>query len=398
MQKFKLRSPVLIGAVVLFVFVVGFGIRWFTSKADDEVATVDVQNDRLKPAGKLLLDTVTDQPAVAPLTMNFVRTPDKTGPDRRGRFLIAVNSGYGLLFNSRSKAQQTLSVIDLNLKPEPKVVQNVYFPAPQSANFGLAFDERVKDDGTYRLYLSGGFENKIWTLGFDPKATQPLLPKNAPDEKFDAPIIDVSAFAENAPSPDYNGNVAAVYPTGIALSPDGTTIYSANNLSDNLGIVSDLRDTRKLSRVALQRAGSSQFVYPYDVKLLTKGSAVSKAYASLWGDGSVAVVNVNNRNTVSHIVVGRHPTAMLMNRAQTRLYVVNSDADSVSVIDTRTDKVVQTINVRLNESPQNGMSPEGIALSDDEKTLYVANAHSNTVAVVSVANKSKLLGFIPTGN
>src|SRR5690349_18840913 len=130
MQKFKLRLPALIGAVVLFIFAVGFGIKWFTSQADDDVAAVDVQNDRLKPAGKLVLDAATDQPAVAPLTMNFVRTPDKTGPNGRGRFLIAVNSGYGLLFNSRSKAQQTLSVIDLNLKPEPKVVQNIYFPAP----------------------------------------------------------------------------------------------------------------------------------------------------------------------------------------------------------------------------------------------------------------------------
>ena len=199
MQKFKLRVPVLIGAVVLFVFAIGFGIKWFTSKADDDVVAVDVQTDRLKPAGKLILDAATDQPAVAPLTMNFVRTPDKTGPDGRGRFLIAVNSGYGLMFNSRSRAQQTLSVIDLNLKPEPKVVQNVYFPGPQSANFGLAFDERAKEDGTYRLYLAGGFENKIWTLNFDPKAAQPLIPKNAPDEKFDAPFIDVSGFAENAP-------------------------------------------------------------------------------------------------------------------------------------------------------------------------------------------------------
>jgi YVTN family beta-propeller protein len=95
---------------------------------------------------------------------------------------------------------------------------------------------------------------------------------------------------------------------------------------------------------------------------------------------------------------------MLLNRPQTRLFVVNSDADSVSVIDTRIDKVIETINVRLNEAPQNGMSPEGVSLSEDESRLYVANAHSNTVAVISLAKNpsrtqgSKLLGFIPTGN
>ena len=55
----------------------------------------------------------------------------------------------------------------------------------------------------------------------------------------------MSAMSANAPSPNYNGNVAAVYPTGIALSPDGETLYTANDLGDTLGVVSDLRDTRK---------------------------------------------------------------------------------------------------------------------------------------------------------
>ena len=94
---------------------------------------------------------------------------------------------------------------------------------------------------------------------------------------------------------------------------------------------------------------------------------------------------------------------MVLNKAQTRLFVVNSNADTISVIDTLTDRVIETINVRLAESEQIGASPEGLALSDDEKTLYVANAHANAVAVVSLAanpaatNRSKLLGFIPTG-
>ncbi len=336
--------------------------------------------------------------------MNFVRTPDAGGPGGKGRYLIAVNSGFGLTFNAKSKAQQTLSVIDLNAKPDPAVIQTVYFPSPQSANFGLVFDPELQPDGKYRLYLLGGFENKIWILGFDPKADQPLSPQNKPDTKFDSPFIDVTAFAENAPSPDYNREVAAVYPTGLAVSPDGDTIYAANNLGDTLGIVSDLRSTRRISRVDLHRASSSQFLYPYDVKLLTRGKAVQKTYVSLWGDGTVAVVGGGQRPKVSHITVGRHPTLMMMDRAESRLYVVNSDDDSVSVIDTATDKVIETIQVRLAEDALNGVSPEGLALSDDEKTLYVANAHANALAIVSLAanpsakSRSKLLGFIPAGN
>ncbi|MEQ1604480.1 MAG: alkaline phosphatase family protein [Pyrinomonadaceae bacterium] len=366
-----------------------------------EVPTAD---RKTTPAGHLIIDTATGVTAVAPLTVNFVRTPDKTGPDGKGRYLIAVNSGYGLQVNSKSKAQQTLSVIDLNLKPEPKVIQNVYFSSPQSANVGLVFNETPKSDGTFQLYLSGGFENKIWIMGFDPALPMPLLPANKPDDKFDAPSIDVSGFTENAPSPNYNGNVAAVYPTGLGLSPDGETLFVANNLGDTLGVVSDLRDSRRLKRIDLHRVGSSQMLYPYDVKLVAKGKKVAKAYVSLWGDAAIAVVDPLRPDNLRHIPVERHPTAMLLNRQQTRLYVVNSNADAVSVIDTVTDKVIETINIRLAETALIGASPEGLALSEDEQTLYVANAHANAVAQISLAKTpsrktpSKLLGFIPTGN
>ncbi|HMJ08323.1 MAG TPA: beta-propeller fold lactonase family protein, partial [Pyrinomonadaceae bacterium] len=394
-STFRTLAVISLAAAIIVCCALYFGGG--RSRADAEQPVARAAPDII-PAGKLVIDSETKLPAVAPLTMNFLRTPDTSGPDGKGRYLIAVNSGYGLLFNSKSKAQQTLSVIDLNHAPDPQVVQNLYFPSPQSANVGAAFSPVRQPDGTYRLYVSGGFENKIWIFAFDPAASQPIAPKNAPDSRVEAPSIDVSAFAENAPSPNYNGNAAAVYPTGIALSPDGDSLYSANDLGDNLGIISGLRGARKITRVALQRPASTQFLYPYDVKLLTTGGRVTKAYVSLWGDGSVAVVNLTLKYTLKHINVDRHPTAMLFNAGQTRLYVVNSDADTVSVIDTRTDRVVERINVRLSEAERSGVSPEGIALSDDEKTLFVANAKANAVAVVQLGKVSKLRGFIPTGN
>ena len=115
-------------------------------------------------------------------------------------------------------------------------------------------------------------------------------------------------------------------------------------------------------------------------------------------DGTIAAVYPNSGYKVIHIPVDRHPTMMLLNRKQTRLYVVNSNADTVSVIDTRNDRVVERINVRLSESEELGASPEGLALSNDEKTLFVANAKANAVAVIELGSRSKLRGFIPTGN
>jgi len=90
---------------------------------------------------------------------------------------------------------------------------------------------------------------------------------------------------------------------------------------------------------------------------------------------------------------------MLLNPERTRLYVANSNDDSVSVIDTQTDKEIERINVRLSEGVPPGNSPEGLALRGDD--LYVANAHSNSVAVVELSDgpnaRSRVKGFIPTG-
>ena len=397
--------------VVIVVVLLGSIVFYLPLKSTAQIEipnNIATQGRALTPAGKLLTDAATNLPAVAPLTVDFVRSPDNAGADGKGRYLIGVNSGFGLHFNSKSKAQQTLSVIDTEAKPEPRVVQNVYFPSPNSANFGVTFSTEKDSDNSFTMFVAGGFENRVWIFRFSPNDKEPISPGNLPDTDLKAGFIDVGAFSDYAPSPYYNRNQSPVYPTGIALSPDNRTLFVANNLGDSLGILEDWKATRKISKVSLRRAGSTQFVYPYDVETIpaNDGKKAAKVYVSLWGDGAVAVLNpANPARSLKHIVVERHPTAMILTRDKSRLFVVNSDADSVSVIDTKTDRVVEKINVRLAENALGGMSPEGLALSADEKTLYVANSHANAVAVVALgaspkvqSPKSKIVGFVPTGN
>jgi YVTN family beta-propeller protein len=393
-----------------------FSITLLHSEADVAVQAQPASEGRpITPAGRLVIDLTTRRPAVGSLPVEFVRSPDHSGPNGQGRYLIAVNSGYGIQFNSATnKGQQSLAVIDLNATPEPMVIQNVYFPTPQSVNVGVAFSQKP-DNRSYALYAAGGFENRIWIFRFTPGSAQPITPPSpGPATSVTAPYIDVSGFSNEANTTRYNSNRLSVYPTGLALSPDGNSLYVANNLADNLGIVTNLHGSRNLVKVDLRRAGSSQFIYPYGVAVVG-----SKAYVSCWGDATVAVVNVNNPAApVRYITVDRHPTSVVKNRMGTRLFVANSDADTVSVIDTTTDLEIERISVRVSESALVGSSPEGLALSQDEATLYAANAHSNAIAVVELsaaasrasgsgdwddaANKrdqsrSRVRGFIPTG-
>jgi YVTN family beta-propeller protein len=359
----------------------------------------------ITPAGTLVQDLTTRQPAVGALPVDLVRSPDKSGPGGEGRFLIAVNSGYGVQFNAAAnRGQQSLAVIDLNAKPAA-VIQNVYFPSPQSVNVGIVFSPKADDDGSYALYVSGGFENKIWVFRFQPNSQIPITPASpGPNTNVEAPFIDVTGFAFAANSPRYNSDRAPVYPTGIAISPDGNTLFVANNLGDSLGVIQDLRGGRKLIRVDLRlNPDSDGWVYPYGVAVVPDQNGNAKAYVTCWNENAVAIVRPGQ--PVSRVSVGRHPTVMILNPSRTRLYVANSNDDSVSVVDTKIDKEIERISVRLSESVPPGNSPEGLALRGDD--LYVANAHSNSVAVVELSGKargegwdderSKVRGFIPTG-
>src|SRR5215471_7065412 len=428
-----------------------------TSSANETIADEpDREGSKISPAGSLVIDTTTGKPAVGSLPVNFVRSPDHTGRDGQGRYLIVVNSGYGIQFNEAgNRGQQSLAVIDLDTSPAPAVIQNVYFPSPQSVNVGAVFSPTADEDGSYTLYASGGFENKIWMFRFRPGDKNPVTPLSpGPDTRVTTPFIDVTGFATDARSTRYNENHAPVYPAGIALSPDGDSLFVANNLSDSLGIVSDLRGVRKLERISLSgRTGQGKhFTYPYAVVALPPpppGSrsfasflplspnknapsksarssndhdprnSTSKVYVSCWNDGSVAVIDFTRKDRrAAYIPVGQHPTAMIWDGTRSRLYVANTGDDTVSMIDTRYDREVERINVRLAEKAQPGNSPDGLALDHSGTTLFVANAHSNSIAAVALsrtsldnsdssnspaylsharADASHVRGFVPTG-
>ena len=368
----------------------------------------------ITPAGTLVIDATTHLPVVGAMPMTILRSPDALGHGGKGRYLLVVNSGFGVQFSEETnRAQQSIAVIDLNAAPEPLVIQNVYFPTPQSANVGLAFSPAAGADGNFEMYVSGGFENKVWVFRFDPKAAAPVQPGSpGPDTKVEAPSFELSK-ANEVSRADYNKGKAALYPTGLAVTADGATLVTANNLGDSVTIVRELNGARRMERVDLHHPGKpGQNIYPYGVVILGSGKN-ERAYVSCWNDSSVAVVPLGGKSVVrGYIAVDRHPTAMIPNAEGTRLFAANSNADSVSVIDTTTDQEVERIDVRLAEDALPGASPEGLALSDDDQTLYVANAHSNAVAVVLLSDKvrgrkkadkmvsvakSKVLGFIPTG-
>jgi YVTN family beta-propeller protein len=111
---------------------------------------------------------------------------------------------------------------------------------------------------------------------------------------------------------------------------------------------------------------------------------------------------------VMTIRVGLHPSGLALGPRGRRLYVANANSDTVSVIDTRADRVVETIACKPEARLPFGSGANALALSPDGRTLYVANGTNNCIAVVRLGAKaaeegadlparSRLAGLIPTG-
>lgn len=385
-NKVRLFSFIFLVSLATFLITLPLASQQI-SKTTNEPAS---EGRPLTPAGELLLDAATKLPAVGSLPVAFVRSPDKGAKDGRGRYLVSVNSGYGIQFDARTnEAQESLSVIDLFAQPAPQVIQNIYFPAPQSAQVGAVFSPRPAADDSYTLYVSGGFENKIWIFRLRPGASQPVSPSSdGPSTQVSAPFMSVKEMATETASPRINDNQSPVYPLGLDLSADGKTLFTANDLGDSLGIISNLRRKPRLARIGLRSAGSGGCSYPYGVLAWNAQGErqTQKVFVSCWASASLAIIDIAHPgHRVTFLPTGKNPTAMILNSARTRLYVVDSDDDTVTAINPRAGRVVETISVRLSEHSLPGGSPEGLALSADGSILYVANAHSNAVAVVGLS-------------
>lgn len=98
----------------------------------------------------------------------------------------------------------------------------------------------------------------------------------------------------------------------------------------------------------------------------------------------------------AEVVGGASPNSLVVGKEYA--YVTNATNDNISIIDYREHKIVGTIPVKVDPmiDKYRGLLPFGIAMSQDEKTLYVALLGFNAVAVIDIATKTTK-GLIPTG-
>ncbi|MFZ9854953.1 MAG: alkaline phosphatase family protein [Limisphaerales bacterium] len=208
-------------------------------------------------------------------------------------------------------------------------------------------------------------------------------------------------------------------PAGLAFSRDGQRLYVCGNLSNTL-LELEFPTGKVLRTFPVG-------VAPYDVVLVG-----TEAYVSNWGgrrpesgdltgpagrgtevrvdpvrriasEGSVSILNLSAtaaQPLVAEIVTGLHASALSLSPNGRYLACANAGSDTVSVLDTRTHAVIETIWVKPKPSDLFGASPNALAFDRSGRHLYVANGTQNAIAVVDfdpADKESRLEGLIPAG-
>jgi YVTN family beta-propeller protein len=91
------------------------------------------------------------------------------------------------------------------------------------------------------------------------------------------------------------------------------------------------------------------------------------------------------KSNIATILVGELPTGIAYNPKNNYIYVADSGSNTVSVIDTRSNKQINPILV--------GELPTGIAYNPKNNYIYLTNSGSNTVSVIN-ANSNKQFASI----
>ena len=255
---------------------------------------------------------------------------------------------------------------------------------------GLTFSP----DGS-RIYLSNvNGDVKVFSVDKDHKVAPlfsfPLPPANAPDRDEEIP-------------------------TGLAVSLDGKHLYVACNLGNR--VVELDTTTGKVQRTwdvgvapyGVALCGDKLYVSNWggrrpDAQSLTgpagRGTVVRVDARSIAAEGTVSVIDLNsaNKSPVANILTGHHASALALSPDSKYLICANASDDTLSVIDTHTDKIVETICTRQNPSDLFGAQPNAIAFDKRGKTLFVCNGSQNAVAVFKFSPPdSEMLGLIPVG-
>ena len=316
-----------------------------------------------------------------------------------GRTMLVLTSGYNQYFAPNAtccgdhsdpvNSGEYVFVYDIS---SGKAVQTQVLKIPNKYS-GIVWAPSGKN-----FYVAGGQDDNVHVFGLNAlgqwveqvSATAPIALGHGPDNSGDGPVA-----------------------AGLGITANGKTLIVANYMQDSISFVDlttqlvkgDLDLRPGVNSPALTGVPGGEFPFWISVKGNTT------AYVTSARDREIVVVDFSGSTAkiTDRIKVKGNPNKMVLNKAQTRLYVTVDNEDALYVIDTQRNCVLGSVNTtapgtgswggKSKKGTLPGSNPNSVVLSPDEKTIYVTDSATNAVAVIEVeeGNELEVEGLIPTG-
>jgi DNA-binding beta-propeller fold protein YncE len=381
------------------------------TKISKQGKTVLPNGRYISPAGKCIL--------TAPHPYGLTLSPD-------GLTAVTANSGINPL---------SITIIRNVFSENPEIQQVPPGAATDAGVLASVFMGLAISPDNKTIYVAGGQENKIFLFDVATGIKKGEINCSAVTDSTDYShgyigdlrlssdgkiiyAVDQIGFrmiiAETETKTLKHSVPVGRYPFGICLSPDEKKVYVANVGMFEYSLIKD-------------KPGDKGNVKLIDYPAFAYGSedmknGIVNDTISIPGLGNPNAIDafsifaINVQNPEKPLVTARIKTGQLVGSMiegipavggsspnsivanDKYVFVSNGNNDNISAISLETDTVVSTISLKPDNRIRQfrGVIPFGLALSPDQKRLYVAESGINAVAVINVPD-FKVLGHIPAG-
>ena len=339
------------------------------------------------------------------LPMSLVVSPD-------GRYAATLNAGFG---TAESQYNQSILVVDLRSgKPLDFPDVRTSLRSHQTFYQGLAWSS----DG-HHLYASlaslsapsGGAEDSTGNAIAVYRFTGDRL---SPERLLAIPLQQLAAGKKQTLEDPVPEGMAIPYPAGLCVvhRTNGDALLVANNLSDNV-LLLNAADGSVVQRWDLSDAVAVPASYPITVAATHDGR---RGFVALWNSSEVVELDLRNGRILGRLTLlgprtptspGSHPAAMALSPDERTLYLALANRDMVAAADVSgrgSLRALRFFDTKLPGQTYFGAVPDAVAVSPSGKYLFAANASADAVAVFDLTHAkragkiaSRPVGFVPTG-
>jgi YVTN family beta-propeller protein len=204
------------------------------------------------------------------------------------------------------------------------------------------------------------------------------------------------------------------YPFGVALTKDEKKVYVANvgmfqySKIGNIEETSDYRKALDFPAFGYNTEEMKNGIVTDSLVIPGLGDPNSDKAFSVW---AISIEDIENPKITARIktgnlvgqmvegipaVGGSSPNSLVA--TSDYVFASNGNNDNITVIDVKSDSIVREIFLKPDDELKHfrGVIPFGLAVSPDEKRLFVAEAGINAIGVIDLPS-FKVAGHIPAG-